>query len=270
MKNFKRAAAIAGAAILLLVFCLPMIFAFGNGEDSQAMFRASIGAAIMVPVLAYIFWMVSRIFGKQKPKEREIENIIFDVGQVLVTYDWKTYLESFGFPKEKFDKIANATFLSQTWIDRDKGGLSEEEYVEKFVSLAPEYEDDIREVMRRTPECITVRDYSETWVKYLKNQGYHLYVLSNYCLYMLEKNRPQMTFLKYMDGEIFSCNVEDLKPNHSIYRTLLETFGLEAEKCVFLDDRPENCKAAKEVGIRAIQFQNFKQGAAELEKLGIK
>ncbi|MFQ7787327.1 MAG: hypothetical protein ACLRIP_04245 [Blautia massiliensis (ex Durand et al. 2017)] len=39
MKNFKRIAALAGVVILLLIFCLPMAFAWGSSENAQALFR---------------------------------------------------------------------------------------------------------------------------------------------------------------------------------------------------------------------------------------
>ena len=35
MKNFKKIAAILGVIVLLAVCCLPMIFAFGSGENAQ-------------------------------------------------------------------------------------------------------------------------------------------------------------------------------------------------------------------------------------------
>ena len=44
MKNFKRIAALAGVVILLLVFCLPMVFAWGSSENSQALFRGAFAA----------------------------------------------------------------------------------------------------------------------------------------------------------------------------------------------------------------------------------
>ena len=49
-----------------------------------------------------------------------IKNIIFDVGQVLVDYDWESYLDSFGFAPDKRERIANATFLSPVWEERDQ------------------------------------------------------------------------------------------------------------------------------------------------------
>ena len=87
---------------------------------------------------------------------------------------------------------------------------------------------------------------------------------------MRDRNKKEMTFLKYMDGTVFSCDVKMLKPEHQIYEKVLEQFSLKAEESVFIDDRPENCQGAREVGIRAIEFKNFKQATEELEKLGVK
>ena len=113
-------------------------------------------------------------------------------------------------------------------------------------------------------------DYAETWVRYLKDKGYHVYILSNYATYTLEKTEEELTFLKYVDGAVFSCQVKQIKPEPDIYQTLIKRYNLEPQKSVFLDDRKENCEAARKQGIHAIQFESFKQAAVELEKLGVK
>ena len=76
-----------------------------------------------------------------------------------------------------------------------------------------------------------------------------------------------MPFLENMDGVVFSCEVKEIKPEPEIYKTLLSRFGLKPEESVFLDDRPENCEAARKLGIHAIEFHDLKQAAKELEKL---
>ncbi len=257
--------------LLLLVFCLPMIFAFGKGEEAGNWFRASLGAAIALPILLYAMWMVYRILNKNKRVvDSDMENIIFDVGQVLVTYDWKTYLDRFGFPKEEREAIAGAVFENSIWNERDRSSYDEQYYVDQMVKEAPEYEKDIREVMRRSDETIQKTDYADTWVQYLKNKGYHVYILSNYATDTLTRTRSQLSFLKYVDGAVFSCNEKLIKPEPAIYQTLIQRYHLDPKKSVFLDDREENCEAARKEGIHAIQFKSFKQAAAELEKLGVK
>lgn len=273
MKNFKRIAAILGVVILLAVCCLPMIFAFGSGENSQGNFKAAVGSVILVPVLAYVFLMVYKLLKKEdKEAEGEVKNIIFDVGQVLVSYEWEDYLKSFHFPEEEEKMIAEAVFKSQTWNERDRGLFPEEEYLKQFIAALPaEYEEDVKRVLRESEKTIQIKDYAETWTSYLESQGYHLYILSNYSQFMLDHTRAnKMPFLKNMDGVIFSCEVKEIKPEPQIYRTLLTRFGLKPEESVFLDDRPENCEAARALGIHAIEFHNLKQAAKELEKLGVK
>ena len=233
--KIKKIGAWIAIIILLLACCMPMIFAFGNGEDSQVYFKASLAVAIMVPIMAYAIWMVYKLLNRNKKVvDSDMENIIFDVGQVLVKYDWETYLDSFGFPKEERDKIAEVVFQSNTWN-----------------------------------ETIEKTDYAETWVRYLKDKGYHVYILSNYATDTLERTEDKLTFLKYVDGAVFSCQVKQIKPEPEIYKTLLGRYHLDPEKSVFLDDRAENCEAARKQGIHAIQFKSFKQAAAELEKLGV-
>ena len=108
-----------------------------------------------------------------------------------------------------------------------------------MVKAAPEYEKDIREVMRRSDETIEKTDYAETWVRYLKDKGYHVYILSNYATDTLERTEDKLTFLKYVDGAVFSCQVKQIKPEPEIYKTLLGRYHLDPEKSVFLDDRAE-------------------------------
>ena len=271
MKNGKRIAALLGVAALLVIFCLPMFFAL-KGDFSQGAFMASLYTVLFAAIMGYVIWMVFRLINKKKNEEDKhmIKNIVFDVGLVLVEFNWQTYLDSFHFEKEKRDKIAKATFQSEVWDERDRGLLEEEDYIRKFQALAPEYADDIRRVIERSTECVVKMDYAETWTKYLKSQGYHLYILSNYSRYMLDRTKKEMPFLKYMDGTVFSCDVKQLKPEADIYQTLLDRFGLKAEECVFIDDRPVNCEGAQKAGIHTICFKSFKQAAAELEALGVK
>ena len=272
MKNFKRAAAILGVVVLLAVCCLPMIFAFGSGDNAQGNFKAAVGTVILVPVLAYVFLMVYKLLKKEeKEVAGEVKNIIFDVGQVLVSYDWESYLKAFHFSAEEEKLIAEKVFKSQIWNERDRGLFPEEEYRKRFIAELPaEYEADVKRVIEESGKTIGIKDYAETWTGYLKSQGYQLYVLSNYSRYMLDRTKKEMPFLKYMDGTVFSCDVKQLKPEADIYQTLLDKFGLKAEECVFIDDRPVNCEGAQKAGIHTICFKSFKQAAADLEKMGIK
>lgn len=272
MKNWRKYAAILGIVILLVIFCLPMYFAL-KGNFSMKELIASYFVVLFVAIMCYVILMMFRLLNKKKEDEHavgSIKNVIFDVGLVLVDFKWESYMDTFGFDKEKYDKIANAVFLSPVWDERDRGLYDEETYIKKCQEAAPEYADDIAFVMKGTPKTISRMPYAETWAKYLKSKGYNLYILSNLSEYMKEGAKKEMTFLKYMYGTVFSCDVKQLKPEPEIYQTLLKKYSLNPSECVFIDDREVNCEGARAQGIKSICFKNFKQAAAELEQLGVK
>lgn len=272
MKNLKRAGALLAVLLLLALYGATFFFAVTDSPDSGTWFRVSLACTIVVPLLLYGYLLVVRFFRQRTvsgPSSPCVDSIIFDVGKVLVEYDWKSYLDTFPYSGEVKQRIGKAVFESKTWNEQDRGTLPAGEYIRQFVENDPELEKEILQVLATNEKTISVYDYSETWTHYLKDRGFHLYILSNYPERLLEKTRPDMTFLKYMDGIVFSSEVRQIKPEPEIYRTLLETFQIDPKRAVFLDDRQENLDAAAKFGIRTIRFQNLKQAAAELKKIGV-
>jgi putative hydrolase of the HAD superfamily len=64
---------------------------------------------------------------------------------------------------------------------------------------------------------------------------------------------------------VYSHEVGMKKPDRRIYELLCERLGLLPEEIIFLDDVEEVVTAAREVGIRAIQFRDNGQAIAEIE-----
>ena len=56
-----------------------------------------------------------------------VKNIIFDIGQVLVNYDWRGYIRSLGYEGETAERIGRAMFAAPDWNELDRGVLSQEE-----------------------------------------------------------------------------------------------------------------------------------------------
>lgn len=203
----------------------------------------------------------------KKSSESKIKNIVFDVGKVLVSYEPKQNLERLGYDEHTQEAIMNAMFANPLWNESDRGVLTDEELIAKFVENAPEYETQIREAYKKIGNSIEILPHSVEWVKDLKAQGYHLYIISNYGDYTYQQTSHKMKFLPYMDGAIFSYQYKIIKPDRRIYETLLETYQLKAEECVFIDDSMQNVIAAREAGFYAIQFQNYEQAREELSEL---
>mgnify|MGYP001573718691 FL=1 len=72
------------------------------------------------------------------------------------------------------------------------------------------------------------------------------------------------------DVLVFSCIEGVMKPERRIYEITLERLDSKAEQTVFIDDRQDYIKGAKDVGLNTILFKSFDQVKDELVKLGVK
>ena len=197
-----------------------------------------------------------------------IRNIIFDIGRVLAVYDWETYLKSYGFEPKKEAAIANAMFAGPVWAELDRGAWPVDRLLKEFTARAPQYRDSILEVFDKAEGCIRKLEYAKPWIASLKEQEYRVYYLSNYSKLMVDKTLSALDFLPLMDGGLFSYEVKQVKPEPEIYRSFLSRYPqVLPEESVFLDDRPENIRAAAAFGIEGILFQSWEQAANELEAL---
>ena len=68
--------------------------------------------------------------------------------------------------------------------------------------------------------------------------------------------------------QTYSSEVRLIKPDPAIYEHTLLGLGVSATEALFVDDREVNIKAARELGIHAIQFRSAAQLRNELEALG--
>lgn len=198
-----------------------------------------------------------------------IKNIVFDVGNVLVEWDPKKALRELGIDGEDMEAVLDATVRSDVWNESDRSTLSDEELLSRMIGNAPGYEEQIRQLWEHVQLAIWQFDYSRAWINRLKENGYRVYILSNYSKYAYEKTIEALSFLEDVDGALFSYEVHQIKPEPEIYLSLLQKFHLNAEECVFLDDRKENVEAAKQQGICGIQFHTYEQAVAELQKYGV-
>ncbi|MEI7048751.1 HAD-IA family hydrolase, partial [Klebsiella pneumoniae] len=64
---------------------------------------------------------------------------------------------------------------------------------------------------------------------------------------------------KVFSTMVVSAEEGVMKPDPLLYEITLERCGVSASEAVFIDDFPQNVKAAKEVGMLAIWFRSREQ-----------
>lgn len=197
-----------------------------------------------------------------------IKNIILDIGDVLVSFRWRELMKELGFSEEQIKILSENMFATHYWSEWDRGYYTEEQVIAAIKEKSIGLEQEVERFFEHKGELVNQFDYTEAWIKALKQRGYKVFLLSNYPISIFEAHAKEtFTFLPLVDGKVVSGYVKMIKPEPGIYKCLLETYQLKAEECVFIDDNKDNVQGAKEVGIRAIRFWNYDQAVSELEAL---
>ena len=111
--------------------------------------------------------------------------------------------------------------------------------------------------------------YAVSWIEELKEKGFNVYLLSNYPkeLFTMHEQKGLFPFIEKTDGKVVSGFVKMVKPNPDIYEYLMSQYGLNADECVFLDDRAENIEAAIKLGMKGIVVKSYEQASADLNEV---
>ena len=196
-----------------------------------------------------------------------IKNIVFDIGNVLVSFEWERLAKEIGFTDADI-RILTEKIIGDRWDEFDRGVMSEEEALKYAQEAIPGLEEKFATLWHRIDEVIHVYPYVNEWMRSIKSEGYRIYLLSNFPKRLFEKeSNKKFDFIRYTDGFIISSFVKMIKPDREIYECLLNTYSLKAEECVFLDDRKRNVDAAKAIGMKGIVFTEYEDGEKQLRKL---
>ncbi|MGN0170003.1 MAG: HAD family hydrolase [Lachnospiraceae bacterium] len=191
----------------------------------------------------------------------KIKNIVFDVGDVLLEYRWRDMLQDYGLSPQEAERIGNEMFEDEDglWLELDIGKKSSEEIIRAYERKYPEDAKAIRFFISHGEYMSVPRP--EIWerIPELKEQGYKIYLLSNYSRDLFEKHTRYADFMQSIDGKMVSYMIHKIKPDPAIYQALLEEYHLKAGECLFFDDRAANVKAAREQGMAAKQVLSKEQ-----------
>jgi 2-haloacid dehalogenase len=196
--------------------------------------------------------------------------VVFDLGGVLI--DWNPrYLYRQLFPG---DEAAMESFLAeittQDWNLQQDAGRPWAEAVESLTREHPEQAELIAAYRDRWAETLgeaiqpTVDVLDE-----LRRSGVRLFALSNWSAETFPVARPRYPFLEWFEGIVISGEVGITKPDHRLYRLLLDRYGLDPATTVFIDDNEANVLAAEELGIIAIRFEDGPTLRRVLASLGL-
>ena len=196
-------------------------------------------------------------------------SVIFDLGGVLVDWDPRyLYRKLFDDPDEMESFLAEVT--TAEWNAQQDAGRPWAEAVDLLVAEHPEQRELIEAFHHRWPEMLA-GEIPETVdvVAELRSTDVRLLALSNWSAEMFPIARERFDFLAWFEGIVLSGEVGVNKPDRQIFDHLLEQFDIEPERTLFIDDSAVNIDAARDLGLRVIQFTNAASLRLELVALGL-
>lgn len=102
----------------------------------------------------------------------------------------------------------------------------------------------------------------------LCERGTPMHALSNYPRwYALIEERLRLS--RFLQWSFVSCDTRVRKPDPAAYEGAARTLGVPPSACLFVDDRDDNCQAARTVGMDAIRFENAVSLRAALVERGL-
>jgi 2-haloacid dehalogenase len=198
-----------------------------------------------------------------------IDAVVFDLGGVLIDWDPRRL-----FRKLLADEAAVEEFLATVctpeWNAEQDRGRPFAEGVAELVERHPAHAAAIAAYHERWPEMLggevpgTVALLAE-----LRAAGVPLYALSNWSAETFALTRERFPFLEWFDGLVISGEERIAKPDREIFELLLDRFGLDAARTLFVDDSAANVAAAREVGMDAVPFHDAAGLRRELAARGL-
>jgi epoxide hydrolase-like predicted phosphatase len=103
------------------------------------------------------------------------------------------------------------------------------------------------------------------YMRELRERGYRMAICTNNVKEWEERWRSMLPVDEIFDVVVDSAFVGARKPEPRIYEITLERLGVAPAATLLVDDIDVNCDAARELGIRAVQFKSSEQAISEIE-----
>lgn len=198
-----------------------------------------------------------------------IKAILFDLGNVIVPFDFKRAYAKLGplcsCPVTEISARLRSTDLVSRF---ETGRIASEPFVGELSTLLG-----LKTTYSEFCDLWTSVFFEDTLVPESLIAGLHgrhrLLVLSNTNPIHFSMLKARYPVFSHFDDFVLSYEVGALKPDAKIYRKAIERAECLPEECFFTDDIAINVEAARKNGMDAIQFFSADQLEEELKARGV-
>jgi epoxide hydrolase-like predicted phosphatase len=194
-----------------------------------------------------------------------IKNIVFDLGNVLISFKPSEYFEKHDYPDNIRTTILMDIFGSKEWLLIDNGEITTSDAVNSIASRSSLKKEEIAHIFNLRTDMMFPLDLNVRLLPELKKRTFKLYYLSNFPIDIFEEVRTGYYFFKYFDGGLISSEAKYSKPDSRIYEMLLKKYSLIPKECLFVDDIEINVRTAEVLGMTGLVTHGSPDISKEIE-----
>lgn len=194
-----------------------------------------------------------------------LKNIIFDLGNVLISFRPSEYFDKNNYPENIKTTILSDIFGSKEWRLIDNGEITTSEAINSIALKSSLKKEEIDHIFNLRLDVMFPLDINVRLLPELNKRGFRLFYLSNFPNDIFESVRSGYYFFKYFDGGLISADAKYSKPDSRIYEILLEKYNLVAQECLFIDDIEINVRAAENLGMTGLVTYGSLEISSEIE-----
>ncbi|MFA6598585.1 MAG: HAD family phosphatase [Ignavibacteriaceae bacterium] len=198
-----------------------------------------------------------------------IKAIVFDLGNVLVPFDYSVAVNRLNAMEENLGEVFLSFYKEHYELHRsfERGDLSNGDFITLMLNALHNIIDE-ETFCKIYSEIFIVNEDVASLLPRLK-ENYSLVLLSNTNAIHKKYGWNQYSFIQYFDKLILSHEVNAVKPEEKIYKAV-ETFtGFLPHEHLFIDDILEYVNGARKLGWDGIQFTGYENLVGEFQKRNI-
>lgn len=196
-----------------------------------------------------------------------IDTVVYDFGNVLI--GWDPFGPYAGRPRAEVEAFFEAVDFGSINHAAD-AGTPYSVLLERVGRTHPDHVEDLRRYVDHYELSLTGPiEGSAELVAELKGLGLRLYGLTNWQAETFHSAEPAAPAIGLMEDVIVSGREGMAKPDRRIFELVVERFGVDPSRAVFVDDKTVNVDAARGVGFHGVVFTDTGSLRRDLRALGL-
>jgi putative hydrolase of the HAD superfamily len=188
-------------------------------------------------------------------------DFLFDIGRVLLDFDFESSLSRL-LPQGVEDPRARLRRLLERKDEFEAGRIEVDEYIDWALQVL-ESDATRDEFCHAWRHIFTPNEPMWQRVRQLAADGHRLILFSNINGIHVPWIYEAYPEFHLFHGAVMSFRTGYIKPEPEIYRHAIETYGLQPERTLYIDDLPENVEGGRAAGFRVWQYDLRDHGAFE-------